>query len=233
MKKTIIIAAVIIAAGCSKVEQETIMQTVTFQVGNILSGSMETKATFTQMLRDVQPLSQPTLTLTSTSNAAYCVEVRAGESISVPVGSYDVTATYRESIIGSVGGYPVSEEPMYCINETITVKSGCPIVYLTGIYECWALVINLLDTSHYLMDGSRYDMVGDGIGEKGVLFVSTVEEGIPWKLVVYPKDNVTYDPKTFTIAENQPGYWYCYSAGLKETQAGVFCVNLPDWMEAK
>lgn len=233
MRKAIFaIVALVATFACSKVEKETPMTTVTFKVGHITSGIMETKATFTQMLRDIQPLSQPTLTLTSTTNTAYEVTVTAGQSITLPVGSYDVTAQYRESIIGSVGGYPVSEEPMYCINETVTVKSGTTIVYLTGIYECWALGINYLDTSYYLMDGQRYNMVNDDIGEKGVLFISTIESGIPWNLIVYPKDNTLYEPKTFQIADNTAGCWYCYSAGLKETQAGVFVVNLPDWQEA-
>lgn len=215
-------------AGCSRIESPATVKVV-FAVGGVSSGQMDTKATFTQFLRTIQPLSQPTLLIESQADRSFYVEVAAGEQVELPVGNYDITATYKKSVIGSVGGRAVSEEPIYDINESVTVRADKTIYYLTGIYQCWALGINYMDTQKYLMDGSEYNFVNDDIGEKGVLFISTVETGIPWQLISYPKDNANYEARTYTIGDNDAGYWYCYSPVQRETASGVFVVNLPDF----
>lgn len=233
MKKTLFIIVALATIACSKIEQPTAMQTVTFKVGDITSGLMDTKATVTEFLRGVQPIGTPTLCVESTTNRSFSIEINAGESIELPIGTYNVTARYRKSIIGNVGGYYVSEEPMYSVNETVEVKAGVKTYFLTGIYECWALIINYTDTDHYMMDGNTFNMVKGDENRKGVLFVSTTEPGINWSLIAYPKDAVNYQTATFTVGENQAGMWYCYSPTQKEKQMGVFGVNLPDWIEAQ
>lgn len=220
----------VVLAGCSRTESPASARVI-FAIGDITSGYMGTKATVTEFLRGIQLHYTPELTITSKANQAFSIEVNAGESVEIPVGDYHVTATYRKSVIGSVGGYSVAEEPMFVVDEDVTVRPGQVTYFLTGVYTCWALVINYVDTDHYMMDGNTFNMVKGDENRKGVLFISTTEPGMSWSLIAYPKDAVNYEAKTYTIGENEAGYWYCYSPAEVESLFGIFNVNLPDWIE--
>lgn len=230
MNKKVIICEMLglaLIAGCAKEAQPT--QAVTFGIETITSGSMDTKATAAELLAQTTPNTYPTLCIESTTDRSFWMEVAVGETIELPIASYRVTANYTPARIGLAGGHEVTELPSYHIDQTIEVKAGQESVGLTGVFDCWALILDYETTSRYRMDGQFYNFVNSSDATKGVLFLSTMTQGNEWDLIVYPKDAVNYLETTYKVSNKTAGRWYCYGAEQKTTQEGSFRVSFTNW----
>jgi len=236
MKKKGIFYAILglaLIAGCTKETQPTPTQAVTFGIASITSGSMDTKATAAELLATVTPNTYPTLIVESTTDRNYWLEVAVGETVELPIASYRVTATYTPSRIGLAGGHEITELPPYHIDETIEVKAGQESVELTGVFDCWALILDYETTASYRMDGHFYNFVNSADGTKGVLFLATQTQGNPWDLIVYPQDAVNYLETTYRLGNKTAGRWYCFGAEQKTVQEGSFRVAFTNWEEGE
>lgn len=222
----------VLVSGCSRVERDTLTQTVIFNLGGIERGDM-TRATVPEFLGSLKNVSYPTLTVESVSDPTFYTYAEVGEAITLPIGQYQVTASYEISNIGVVGGHTVVERPIYKIDETVSVVAGQSTISLTGIYQCWALVINYNTTSQYRTDGKLFNFVKSSDNEWGVLFISTTAKGNPWTLIAYPQDDVAYEEATYSISDNLAGYWYIYNPTEKTEETGAFSITLPEWIEAQ
>ena len=236
-KKGIItaIAGMALIAGCTKEAQPTPTQAVTFGIDRITSGLMDTKATTAELLEQAAPKRYPVLYVESTTDRSFGMEVTVGETVELPIASYRVTASYNPRGIGSAGGYTLTTEPPYHIDETVEVKAGQESVALTGVFDCWALVIDYATTAQYRMDGDFHasDFVKSSDGTKGVLFVDTRPAGMDWTLTVFPVDAVNYLETDYRVGNKPAGRWYCFGAEQKTVQEGSFRVSFAEWEEGE
>lgn len=250
MKKiSIILAALlmIISSGCTKTEYFPVeYQEITVHVKGIESGSF-TKASGSDIMNLIEslfPTSGVTFSLSSTSNPDRKYTVGLGESIEVPIDTYNVTAYYRPTSVGNTvkNGY-IYKAPRFYVETVISINKGQTKYIVDAIYECWALVIDYTACSKYEHMGYNYSMEDFTYfytsGDLGIAFIYGLWTTQAYTIKAYPKEDSGQEPKTYNLVTDKNytgifieyGKWYMFSGSSVDSGSGSIGLNYPGWTE--
>ena len=154
------------------------------------------------------------------------VEVRSGESVTLPVGEYAVSGHY-EPEWDTRCGIAVGSEPSFDVDCALVVRNGVDSYTVPCEYSCWALVMDGDEVREYRCDGVLLGVAGSG--RYGVAYILDSAE---WTLTVVPWDDDVYGETDFAIRDSdmEDGKWYMYSAG-RLWQSGGIGIDFPDWVQ--
>lgn len=239
MKRILTLAVLaLVAAGCSK-ENITPEVNVTFNLGNIITGTM------TKSAADVLEASAPTgpfsIKLTSTTNSRRVYTITAGEEATIAVDTYRAVCDYTPGGAVDVFRGKIYSEPCFTANGTVEVKTSGTIT-LAAEYNCWALIIDKTKSSSYQISTAGSPLTISSwceAGDFGVVYVKPVgwSDTNAAQLVVTPLDDVNFATTSYTLATGtvngatkvERGKWYVFGPEAVETQSGNIGITLPGW----
>ena len=246
--KVSMLFGLLLFVSCSKkIEiQEIPYQEVSISINGVQSGKL-TRASASSVLDVIEglfPSTGITFKLTSTTNSSRVYNIDLGESLSIPLDTYEVTARYRPYVIGNTfKNGDITQSPRFSVQSTITITSAQSNYVVDAIYECWALVIDYTTCSKYRHLGYSYSEEDFTYfatsGNLGVAFIHGEWTDSPYTITAVPKSIELYEPKTYSFVTNrnyngiyvENGKWYCLSAANVETTSGELSVNYPEWTE--
>ena len=237
-----LIAVLIIAASCNEITPPT--ATVCINIGGVRSGAI-TKSIdeVGAALAATAPSATPTLTLQSTEVALRKYTATPGESVTVPVGEYRVTASYQPAVVGDASGNNIYKTPSYKVDETIIVTEGADEYTVTASYDCFALVIDYDECEAYRHN--QYQQMVDfafftKTGTVGVAYIGLeyLWGSINYRLIVVPKDKVEHEETEYHIVATdgysgvkvEAGKWYSFSPNGVTTTSGSIGISTPEWV---
>lgn len=211
------------AAGCSVEEREKEVQVVTLG----LSGPIGTRGwtvgeTFAETAGPTGPV---VLRLEGDGGV---LEVTAGESVEIPVGSYRVTGLYEPESVSYSGDCRLSAEPRLEVDCELEVRKGTEYYDLPCSYGCWALLQEEEYVSGYKVVGKYLDLYGTGVYK--VAYVWPGESF--WQMTVVPSNGDVYDETEVTVEQSmmENGRWYSFRPG-RFMQSGGLWFDFPEWLE--
>lgn len=239
--KRILWLAALILAACTELPPTA---TVSFNIGGVRSGTL-TKAGdgIEAALAATAPTQTPELTIQSTSVALRKYTARPGESITLPVGEYRVTATYTPSVAGDAAGCNIFRQPSYKVDDTITVTEDEDSYTVDASYTCFALVIDYGECSKYRHYHAAYGwrdfsyFTGSGYGVAYIDFAANWSAN-PYRITAVPTDAVNHEETAYSLVHSgtdgvlvEAGKWYMFSPDEVTTASGSLSVVLPDWAQ--
>ncbi len=230
MKKVLLIAA-ILAVSCAKQDE---LATLSFGLKGVTEHSM-TKA----YVDDVQAIIASrmpetiTLQLTRTKSGKH-YSVATGETITLPVGEYTVTASIAPA---SVAAFPrpgmwSSSTPSISINESITIVAGTSSYALTPTFNCFAIAaLEECASYSYKHQSATGSVTGNGIKVGFFQWDNNYELTV----TAIPTDYDARDDTKFTFGgvgvHATNGKFYVLHPDTVTTEEGGFTFDTGTWIE--
>lgn len=245
MKHFYIIMAALMMAGCTK-STETGLQTIQIGLEGVYMGDI-TKVQQTAIppaITATMPKGSISFTLTSTKAAERTYNVALGESVTIPIDEYRVTAKYRpQEKARTYKNGIIYAEPRFNVDEVINVTNLQSEYNVDAVFDCWALVIDASQSKKYQQLGYSVEMEDFSwftyTGDIGVAYIYGTWTTDAYRLTAYPKEEVGHEPKTYRIVTDrnyegvyvENGKWYCFGPAEVEDASGAMGVNYPEWTE--
>lgn len=230
--------------GCSKHVEPVKMQEIRIGIGNVRSGSLETKSV-NDVLGGTAPTGVVELSLRGVDVATRSYRARVGESMSVPVGRYKVTGSYEPTVQGTAVFNAVYQEPSYSISQEIDVQEGVSEYSVPAEYNCFAMIIDYNECAKYRWKGwggEFSDLLWmKRVGDFGVAYFSTQNRWSAgessFTLLAVPADTERKESAEYLLLHEssingvkvQSGKWYKFSPVDVTFQEGGIGVELPEW----
>ena len=246
--KISLLFGLLLFVSCSKkIEiKETQYQEVSISINGVQTGRF-TKASSSSILNVIEemfPTSGVTFKLTSTTNSSRVYNIALGESLSIPLDTYTVTARYKPYVVGNTfKNGEITQSPRFSVESTITVTSSQSNYVVDAIYQCWALVIDYTVCSKYRHLGYSYSEEDFTYfatsGNLGIAFINGEWTDSPYTITAVPKSTEFHEPKTYSFVSNrnydgiyvENGKWYCLNPESVATTSGDLSINYPKWTE--
>lgn len=238
-----IITLALAAAACTKEQAQRTQPasaTLTLSLPAIEHG------TFTKAAADDLPaLINATLPtalqcyLTNTGTAQ-TYKVQTGESITLPLGSYRVTASHTPTG-DDVGNWEFTTSPRITIGETFEVQAGTTSYTLTPSFGSTAIAVRTDEVAALAWKNGSSSTGITRTTEAGGYLLTFVR----WKtsadltLAITPQDALNYTPSEFTFSTASPtpsgkyagtgGVWYLLHPAAVPTEQGAFSLGWPAW----
>lgn len=169
MKKGIIIAAATAMLSCTA--DVTTQQPVTFGYAMVESGSM-TRVDAEDIRGIITSMLPQSVELKLTDGKGNAYTATTGESVTLPLGDYSVTYSYRGYSIGQLMGTSVylTAAPTFSISDNVSVTYDGGDKTLHAQYTCTALVLDYSECTaleYYDLSASAWKgvpLTGDGYG---------------------------------------------------------------------
>lgn len=233
------------ATGCSKSSEPEVVQSIRIGIGNVQNGDLVTKSV-ADVLSGTAPSGVPELSLRGVDVSTRSYKVKAGESISVPVGRYTVKAAYKPTVLGTAVFNSVYNEPSYSVNQEVVVSEGVSEYSVDAKYDCFALVIDYAECEKYqwkYWGGNYQDLAWmKRVGDFGVAYFSTEnawgsgETG--FTLLALPADSASKESAEYKLSHSagetlvlvEPGKWYKFGPRDVTFQEGGIGISYPEWV---
>lgn len=243
MRRWLLLAVLALAWGCTASEKPAELQEIRVRVSGVTSGSIGTKSV-QDALAGTLPSGSPTLTLRSTEVSSRVYTVHGSESVSVPVGVYEVSGGYEATSVGTAAGNKLYTEPSFSAAGEIEVVSGVDTYEVSGEYNCYAVAVDKTEVSkvtQYYTGASGYNELKSmkTVGDVAIIYVK-VSYTEPWYLNIYPVDEANQEVRQYILSPKsgqsgtvfvETGRWYLLSPRDVEKQEGAIGVDLPGWSE--
>lgn len=240
-KRIICIIAAILLAACTELPPTA---TVSFNIGGVRSGTLTKSGDGLEAaLAATAPTQTPELTIQSTSVSLRRYTAKPGESITLPVGEYRVTATYTPSVAGDAAGSNIFRQPSYSVDDVVVVTEDNDAYTVDAAYTCFALVIDYSESAKYRHYHGSYGwrdfsyFTGDTYGVAYIDFAA-VWSATPYRITAVPKDAVGHEETQYSLVNEgtngvlvEAGKWYLFSPDAVTTTSGALSVALPDWVQ--
>jgi hypothetical protein len=172
--------------------------------------------------------------------------VTTGQPVTVPAGTYTVTAYYVPAKEPSICGFPevyLSREPCFSIDETVTIEEGVGDYTLGATFHSWVVAVEEASASWtyffnsggdqgintFLRDGTTRWVFVTGVLNN--LYLGMKVDGAPYKLTTDAAFAATLTGAT--VITCSPGHWYVLGHTYGAPQSGGFSVNFPEWTEGE
>jgi hypothetical protein len=242
MKKALFLAALALLMACTKENQNAEQVTVTFQVGGIQTGAITKAGTPEAALAASAPSGAITLRLVSTTNDARRYNVTAGQAVSLPADTYNVTGEYIPQVVTAVYHGNAYREPRYSVSTTIQVTEEETIT-IPARYECIALVIDFTQSAKYLHTNASLNMeeitAWQRSGDYGVIYVACTSYWSTaggYTIQSFPVDEAEGEMRSYRLHTTgaggiivEKGKWYCFSPGEVAKVSGSLAPTFPAW----
>lgn len=247
MEKTFIsLLAALLILGCTRDARPDKTQLVTFNIGNVQTGDIATKAGITALLTASAPATADvTLTLVSKTNSRRTYKVKPGEAVAVALDTYRAYVWHTPASVGECFHGTIHHTPAFYIDTTLTIEDGVTSYTLPASYDCIALVwdktttaaYKVLNTSSTLAEVA-WPWVTDG--DLALVYVKTTGWSVSSPLVVLaqPVDDVGHEATQYKLATAgssadvllaEPGKWYTFHPGEVAATSGTLSFSLPEW----
>ena len=243
MKRLVLIIAVAaLGWSCTASEEpaDGRLQEIRIGISGILSGDIATKG-MSEALSSTAPSGVPTLQLVGVDVTTRSYSVRPGESVTVPVGKYSVSGSYRPTKQGEVGGNALYHEPSYEVSGQIDVVQGVSGYSVPATYDCAVIAVGSdVDYVEGATTGTYSELSAfKAAGDVRLLYVR-LAYNLDWKLRVYPVELDEHEMRQFTLVSGkaqtgavfvEKGKWYLFSPGEVDKQDGDITIELPEFGE--
>lgn len=248
MKKiSLLTLTLLLFAGCETELYTSIeYQEVSVSIKGVESGEM-TKVGNSEVITLIESLFPSTgvaFTLSSTTNPDRKYTVNIGESATIPIDTYNVTAYYRPASVGNTikNGY-IYKQPRFYVETIISVNKEQTNYVVDAVYECWALVIDYTTCSKYEHLGYSYSMEDFTYfytsGNLGIAFIYGSWTNQPYTIKACPKEGSGYEARSYSLVTDKNytgifieyGKWYSFSTSSVDDTSGNINVNYPGWSQ--
>lgn len=250
MKKISYIILAIIATLFFSCNKETVLnpneQEISIYLRGVESGEFTKVSgnTVGTLIESLLPTSGVTFTLSSTTNPERKYTVALGQTITIPVDTYNVSTYYRPTSVGNTvkNGY-IYKAPRFYVETVISVNKEQKNYTVEAIYECWALVIDYNKCSKYQHLGYNYSMEDFtyfyNADNLGIAFIYGSWTTQAYTIKACPKENSGYEARTYNLVTDsnysgiyiEYGKWYAFSTSSVDDMPGNIGINYPGWPE--
>ena len=224
--------------ACTKIHTEEGVITATFSPTFYDEGRFPTKG-FMAEISDALPESIP-LTLTNKTTSVEYI-VNSGESITLPLGTYEVKGGTTPQAVQFVSGTQryLSRTPKISVEDEIELVVGQSAYSVNARYESFALGVlpsevskwsgrfkgNIAEVSYIEADGLWWTFVTGNLDPNNLFYTTiTPLAGADRSFSIITSG--TYDGAMLV----EYGKWYVLHPSGASTQSGTFDLGLPDWI---
>lgn len=236
------LALLCLVAACAKQPAPEAPVKVVFDVQNLRSGEIGTKAGVPAILNTTAPSGPITLHLQSTSVASRQYDVTTGQEVELPAGTYNVTGSYNPSYSCEVYRGRGYNTPPYSVQQSVTITEGITNYSVAASYDCFALVIDYAQAQKYMhlnKNASPVDVPfveNDGYGVLYVKCTSTWTWGDAYSIYVFPVNPAEQEQATYQLVTSgtqgvkvENGKWYYFGPTPVVKYDGTLSPQMPVW----
>lgn len=242
-KEIIAILAAAVLIGCTKDQQPQGETTITFAVGGVTSGQM-TKSV-TDLLAATLPSGKLALRLKSTTNAMREYTVTAGEAVTIPLDTYQVTGAYTPAASFNCPRGAFYLEPKYSVSSRVEVDGETDTITLPVTWDCFAIIRDNTKVASVLASNASATpqevTAWAGDGDLRLVYASCIsawDSSMALQLIVTPADAANYQATSWWLSTTDTagmlqvrnGYWYEFDPEGVETGTGSLDFDFPAWI---